>query len=205
MISWIVASHDDTVLNGNLLATLDHTAYGDELLVLRDAPSITQAYAAGQSAASRPVKVYVHHDVQILDVPRLRSELIEATQGVGMVGVIGSRDAVFPWWSGRLCGSVVDTRPGFGLIDHGPGGECAMLDGLLLATRQHVDWDTDAPGWHGYDMDSCSQMLARGLTNWCLTGAGDYVIHNAAPTKDRTTGFGDAAERWRERWMVARG
>lgn len=198
MISWIVATDDDETLNANLLSTLKADD-GDELIVIRDAPSITLAYAAGQARATQPVRCYVHHDVQIHDLPRLRAELVEHTEGRGMVGVVGSLDSVMPWWEGRRLGSVVDIR--MGLLDFGPGGECAMLDGLLLATRQRVEWDVEAPGWHGYDQDSCSQMLALGLANWCLTGA-SYVEHHARLGKDRNDGYAEALQRWRKRWAA---
>lgn len=198
MISWIVASNDEATLKAHLLSTLKADG-GDELVVIRDAPSITMAYAAGQARASQPVRCYIHHDVEIRDLPRLRGELIEHTVGRGIVGVVGSTDAVMPWWNGNRLGSVVDTR--MGLLDFGPGGECAMLDGLLLATRQRVDWDVDAPGWHGYDQDACSQMLARGLRNYCLTGA-SYVEHHARAGKDRSDGYDEAVERWRKRWAA---
>lgn len=199
MISWIVATNNRTTLETNLLATVT-VGDEDELVVVEDAPSITVAYAEGQSRATRPVRCYIHHDVQIGDLARLRAGLVEHTEGRGMVGVIGSRDAVMPWWDGRLLGSVVDVR--MGVLDFGPGGECAMLDGLLLATRQHVEWDVDAPGWHGYDHDSCSQMLARGLTNYCLTGGRGLVLHNTTgPTEmGALTGWDEAVTRWRKRW-----
>jgi len=198
VISWVVTSHRRDILEANLLATLTIDD-GDELVLIEGAKSITLAYAEGQTKATQPIRCYIHHDVQILDLPRLRHELIESSEGVGIVGVVGSRDLRMPWWGGNKLGSVVDTR--MGLLDFGPGGECAVLDGLLLATRQAVDWDIDAPGWHGYDHDACAQMLARDLPNWCLTGAGEYLVHNAEPTKDRSSGWDDAAARFRERWL----
>jgi hypothetical protein len=203
VISWITVAtrpDDETALQAHLQATLEPLPAGDELVVVGTAASITLAYGQGQRRATQPIRCYVHADVQIRDVPRLRSELIEATDGTGIVGVIGSREPGMPWWNRSCLGSVIDTR--MGLIDFGLGGECAMLDGLLLATRQTVDWDVDAPGWHGYDADACSQMLARGLTNWCLSDGASMVEHHAAPTKDRTTGYSDAAARWRERWTA---
>ena len=202
MISWVVASHREDVLQDVLLASLGDLPDDDELVVIRDAPSMTLAYTEGQAKAANPVRCYVHHDVRVLDLPRLRAELTAATVGHGMVGVVGSRDALMPWWDGDRLGSVVDTR--MGLLDFGRGGQCAMLDGLLLATREHVDWDVDAPGWHGYDHDACAQMLERDLWNRCLTGGHLLVEHvNESPSDTSLlAGWDEAVARFRSRWLT---
>jgi Glycosyltransferase like family len=203
MISWIVATHDREILQANLLGTLEPEIDGDdEIIIVQDAPSIAVAYNRGATIATRPVRCYVHHDVRVLDAGRLRAGLLEAcTARVGMVGVIGSTDAVLPWWDGHGCGSVIDARAG--LLKFGPGGQrCAYLDGLLLATAQQVTWDESYPGWHGYDHDVCQQMLARGLTNWCLEDGGGLVAHNTGGPTDlrRVDGWAVASARFDEKW-----
>ncbi len=203
MISWIVASDRPAVLEENLLATL-RPDDGDEVIIVTDPDSITQAYAHGQAKATRPVRCYVHSDVQVLDSTRLRAQLLEhATSDVGMVGLIGAGQAVMPWWDVQPLGSVVDGR--FGLLDYGPGGPCAILDGLLLATAQTVDWDEDWPGFHGYDHDACQQMLHKGLQNWCLTGGHELVRHNTAGPRRMAelVGWDDAVLRYRTKWEGA--
>lgn len=179
MISWIVATHNRAILDANLLATLE-LADGDELVVIEDAPSIAVAYNRGQARATQPVRCYVHHDVQILDLPKLRAELLEHCPGSGVVGVIGSRNPVVPWWDGDTLGSVVDAR--LGRLDFGAGGPCAYLDGLLLATSHSLEWDESYPGWHLYDHDICRQALDAGHTNWCLEGGAELVRHNTSGT-----------------------
>lgn len=179
MISWIVATHDRAVLGANLLATLQ-LGGADELVVVEDAPSIAVAYNDGQRRATQPIRCYVHHDVQILDLPRLRAGLLEHCPDAGIVGVVGSRDPVVPWWEGDRLGSVIDGR--FGRLDYGWGGPCAYLDGLLLATSHPLEWDETYPGWHLYDHDICRQMLDAGFGNYCLTGGGELVRHNTGGT-----------------------
>lgn len=200
MISWIVASHDPTILYANLVASMVDMA-DDELVLVDDLPSIAAAYNYGQSWAMHPVRCYVHHDVQMLDLPRLRAELLEhTTLAVGMVGLIGSRTPTLPWWDGEQCGSVFDGR--IGALNSGPGGECSTLDGVLLATVHDVAWDETIPGFHGYDYDSCRQMLVRGLPNWCLTGGHEMVRHNTTGSTDpdQLAGFHDAMARLRQKW-----
>jgi hypothetical protein len=200
LISWIVASHDPDILNDNLVPTLELAA-GDELIVIADAPSIAVAYNRGQAKTSNAVRCYVHHDVQILEPQRLRAQLLQqCTAAVGMIGVIGSTDRTLPWWEGATLGSVVDGR--MGRLDFGPGGPCTYLDGLLLATVQHVDWDEEYPGWHAYDLDACQQMLSRGLTNWCLDDGHELVFHNT--TNSANTGhlqhYHENIARFRTKW-----
>lgn len=203
MISWITASHRQDVLDANLAASLlPHiSATDDELIVIPGPASIAQAYNRGAALARHQIRCYVHHDVVVRDPAALRASLLEqCTPEVGMVGVIGSRTVVLPWWEGDTCGSVIDAR--MGLLDFGPGGECALLDGLLLATCQQLTWDETIPGWHGYDHDACLQMGARGLPNWCLPGGGALVLHNTAGPTDTAalTGWDTAMTRLRDKW-----
>lgn len=204
MISWVVASHEPATLAANLQPALDHAAsLGDEAIVVRDAPSIATAYNLGRAEAAHALVAYVHHDVRILDVDRVRAELVRAcTDQVGMVGVIGSRAPVWPWWeSPARCGSVYDSR--MGRLDYGMGGQAAaVVDGLLMATAQPHTWDETYPGWHGYDHDMCLQMLDRSLPNWVIPFGADLVEHHTGGSADVTQldGWAAAAARWREKW-----
>lgn len=193
LISWIVASHDPAILDANLRPTLIHP--DDELIVI-DAPSIARAYNAGQARATRPIRCYVHHDVAVLDLARLREGLAQWCQPwTGIVGVAGCRCRAIPWWTGAAAGAVADAR--IGEVGTGRGGEVAYLDGVLLATMHDVTWDESYPGWHGYDHDICEQMLRRGLANWCLDGP--LIRHNTA-SGWKPPEFDLAMDRFREKW-----
>lgn len=201
MISWIVATHDRNILNANLALTQDWGE--DELVVIDDPVSIAAAYNEGQERARFPIRCYVHHDVQILNLTLLRGNLLgHVTTAKGMVGVVGSRALKLPWWAGDPLGSVLDSR--IGTLDFGPGGDCAMLDGLLLATAHAVEWDETIPGFHGYDFDSCHQLLARGLSNFCLSDGRHMVSHNATSNTDpgQLNGFYEAMAIVQEKWSV---
>jgi hypothetical protein len=200
VISWIVASHRPDVLAANLGETLVLQG-ADELVVVENAGSIAAAYNAGQARARQPVRCYVHQDVRLLDPERLRAELLEHCRPeVGVVGVVGSREPALPWWDGTCCGSVRDAR--LGLLDFGPGGQCAYLDGLLLATAQTLEWDEGYPGWHLYDHDVCAQMLARGLPNRCIDDGADMVLHNTTGPTDvaQLNGWDAGLARFRGKW-----
>jgi hypothetical protein len=200
VISYIVASHHWPTLRDNLAATVQGSG-DDEIVLVENSTSIAAAYNEGQHRATNPIRCYIHHDVRILDAPRLREELVAACQpDVGMVGVIGSQSPDVPWWEGTCCGSVVDAR--MGLLDFGSGGECAYLDGLLLATAQTIEWDETYPGWHLYDHDICQQMLDRGLPNVCLNNGAALVYHNTSgPTSiGHLTGWDENVTRFKVKW-----
>lgn len=193
MISWIVASHDPAILEANLRPCLTHPH--DELIVI-DAPSIARAYNQGQAQATRPIRCFVHHDVQVLDLDHLRVELAQWCQPwVGLVGVTGSRCRAIPWWTGAAAGAVQDVR--IGEVGTGKGGEVAYLDGVLLATMHEIEWDDSFPNWHGYDHDASEQMLRQGLANWCLDGP--LIRHNTAGDW-KPAEFDQAMARFREKW-----
>lgn len=195
VISWIVASHNQETLEKHLLPTIPD---GGELVVVRDAPSIAVAYAEGQERSTHPVRCYIHHDVEILKDTDLVDQLVTQTQGRGIVGVIGSRTPVMPWWVGSPCGSLLDPRQQI-VLGFGEGGPCAVVDGLLLATRQHIDWDSEYTGWHGYDHDACAQMRAQGLENYCLSHGEQLVTHHTTSSFN-PEGFDQALERYYSKW-----
>lgn len=197
-ISWIVATHDHLILQRSLMPTIPS---GDELVVIDDAPSIAVAYNEGTAKASHRVRAYVHHDVAIADPERLRQLLLEHCTGInGIVGVVGSRTKVVPWWSGDHVGSVIDARHGH--IGPGGHGDAAYLDGLLLATAQELTWDETYTGWHLYDHDACQQMLAAGLPNVCLPGGQELVRHETAGPRRMSDldGWAAGLEVFRSKW-----
>lgn len=232
MISWITASHDQEILDANLLATLptdpapicwiDETSSpslevrragdpkdGDELIIVRGAGSIAQAYNAGGHWASNggnDIRCYLHHDVQILDFRELRDQLIHHCMlpGTGVVGVIGSLSPSVPWWeASALDGSVLDAKLGKLFFGRGGGGAAVYLDGLLLATARPIGlWDTSYSGWHMYDHDICQRMLFAGFTNRTIEGGHRLVLHNRTNSTDtsKLPGWDSAVSRFREVW-----
>jgi hypothetical protein len=204
VISYIIATNDRKVLEENLLASL-HLTGDDELIVMENPPSIAVAYNDGTAQAKNRIRCFVHSDVQILDMPALRNQLLtRCTAAVGMVGLIGSLDRAVPWWNARLgCGAVIDVR--VGLLDFGRGGPCSYVDGLLLATVQDIEWDELYGGFHLYDYDACERMLRQGMPNFCLTGGGSMVRHNTTNSSDMSelNGWDAALRRFRRKWGIA--
>jgi len=204
MISYIVASHRPETLEKHLKASLK-TVDNDELIVIENAESIAKAYNLGISKAKNKIKCFIHNDVIVIDSDKLRHTLIEnCLHNIGMVGVIGTTNKLqFPWWQGRQCGNVVDAR--LGLINFSKGDcYCAILDGLLLATSQDINFDEDYTGFHLYDHDICRQMLRRGLFNFCLPDGKTLVSHHTSGPLDtgRLIGWKENVARYKDKWKA---
>lgn len=181
MISWIVASHQPEMLEG-MCATIPLLP-GDEFVVIENPTAITKAYNEGTARARNRLRCYLHHDVRVLDYPRLRQELlIRCTPNTGLAGVAGHVAPIlgFPWGM-HAVGSITETRRD--LFATAGDEFCPIVDGVLLATVQEIEWDERYPGFHFYDIDACVQMVARGLPNWCL-GDGRTLIEHYNPPND---------------------
>lgn len=205
MISYIVMCNDKRVLENNLLRSL-RPKEGDEIVVVMDKPSAAIALNIGIEKAKNKIKAFVHADVVILDNDQLRAELIDhCNDKTGMVGVIGTRDGFhIPWWEKATCGSIREARLGEINFDDGDC-ECAMIDGLFLATAQDFRFDESFSGFHFYDYDSCKLMVNNGLPNWCLKNGKSLMSHNCkTPFDVRELGksYAQAVERFTDKWTA---
>lgn len=203
MISYIVMCNDKQVLERNLLRSLK-LEQGDEILVVMDKSSAAIALNVGIEKSKNKIKAFVHSDVIILDNERLRKELIDhCNESTGMVGVVGSKNGLYiPWWEKETCGSVLEAR--LGVIDFDGGDcQCAVLDGLFLATSQEFRFDESFLGFHFYDYDSCKLMISNGLPNWCLRDGKSLMSHNCkTPFDIRELGksYSQSVDRFIEKW-----
>lgn len=203
MISYIVMCNDKVTLERNLLRSLK-LAIGDELIVVMDKPSAAIAMNIGMEKAKNKIKAFIHSDVVILDNERLRNGLLEhCNDQTGMVGVIGSKNGNhIPWWEKEMCGSVKEAR--LGVIDFDDGDcECAVMDGLFLATAQDFRFDESFAGFHFYDYDSCKLMLNNGLPNWCLRDGKSLMAHNCKTPFDVNElgkSYSDSVQRFITKW-----
>lgn len=112
--------------------------------------------------------ILVHDDVQVVD-GSFRGKILAALSEpqVGIVGPIGGANLTSArWWNARrLAGRVYETR---GDISLGSlVADVDVVDGLLLALNrnalEHVRFDEQLTGFHGYDIDICLQARANGL------------------------------------------
>jgi hypothetical protein len=202
MISYIVASHDERILNDNLLASLD---LGQDQLIIVNEKSIAIAYNRGLRKAKNKIKCFIHHDIFIKDSKKLRQLLIKHCKNdAGIVGVIGSKSAeALPWWSYDHCGSAFDARMGEIYFSAG-NEECALLDGIILATAQNIRFDESYPGYHMYDHDICRQAIEAGWSNFCLPNGSDLIFHNTKASSDvnELKHWNECVEIYKNKWSV---
>jgi len=174
MIDILCVSNNPKILNAMLAPSLAKFGDNVRLLVIENAVSIFEAYDALQERSLKDglagIRVYVHHDVEIID-----KEFIEKLEKIfcagnkwGAVGVIGSiaeHDEM--WWNAKKRGGWIwqnDIKLAFTRIDNLVTNGC-IVDGLLIATDKKLEWDTKTYGecWHIYDHDICRHVRHSGL------------------------------------------
>jgi hypothetical protein len=149
-------------------------AVKDNLLItISGQTSIATAYNAilnlavsGEAAVD--VLVLLHDDLEITDPyweEKLRNVL--SMGNIGILGIAGgTRGNGIAWWNHSPIGhQQTDVM----LIDFGVrSGFADLLEGSLLAITERglgrIYFDTQYPGFHGYDVDICAQVAEAGLS-----------------------------------------
>jgi tetratricopeptide (TPR) repeat protein len=153
-------------------------APGFELMAIRDARSLTEAYNRALATARGEAIVFLHDDVEVLS-PRLDALLARALSRVDVVGVAGTRALAGPTlgWAGQapMAGWLVHTDTAcaswdFSLLALEGGLVRGMeaLDGCFLAARtesaRRIGFDENTfDAFHFYDLDFCLRAKRAGL------------------------------------------
>jgi tetratricopeptide (TPR) repeat protein len=198
-VSIVYCSIDDrksaaaTELYGALFADHRH-----EIIPIRDARSLAEAYNRGVAASVGDVVVLSPDDIDIL-APDFASRLLAHLSAFDVVGVIGATRMSGPSWSwsrhpylrgwithrpdadGEWRAAVVDPRP--------VAGNIVVLDGVFLAAHravlEKVAFDERIfDGFHLYDIDWSYRAAQAGFR---LAAAGDLlVVHESVGRYDET-------------------
>ncbi len=141
--------------------------YEVNVLEIREAGSIFMGYNEGMNASDAKYKIYMHHDVRIIDKDFLYI-LLKRFQDpqVGMLGIVGGSKLVpQPWqWD---AGAIVETRVCRTYVQRfsqaGSDRYVKQIDGLLMATQYDLPWREDLfSGWDIYDRSQCCEFLKAG-------------------------------------------
>ncbi len=135
-----------------------HGTYG--ILALYRQRSIAEAYnlmLAASQESGVDVLILQHDDLEVLD-PDGQARLAEAVSqpGVALAGVAGGGgEGGLAWWNQNPIGHQ---RTDAMMIDFGTRtGDVQALEGSIMALSrwsiEHLRFDTQLPGFHGYDVD----------------------------------------------------
>lgn len=159
-----------------------------EIIPVKGASSIAQAYNIGLKKTNAKYKIYIHQDVMIVN-PDFLYELYEIFEDskIGLVGVAGVEHMPKSgiWWDNDGTGDYrklyQDTIMEYGTTIVNEFEESyryvEALDGVLLATQYDIPWREDIfTGWHFYDISQSMEFRRRGYQVavagqkkiWCL-------------------------------------
>jgi hypothetical protein len=131
---------------------------GRPLIALWGQTSISSAYNTILTAVQHldlDMLVLLHDDLELVDPPG-EAKLLAAVNepDVALVGVAGGSNVTgLAWWNAATVGHQ---RIDSGMLDFGPRvGDVESVEGSLMALSpwaiQHLRFDEDFSGWHGYD------------------------------------------------------
>ena len=160
-----------------------------DILVVNDAKSMCAGYNEAMKASKSEYKIYMHHDVRILDKYFLfyLLNIFAYDENIGMIGMVGTREFAEDGlvWHGQLYGSwiegKVDSATMYSCYETNELHDVLLADGLLLATRHDILWREDLfDSWHFYDASQCMEFKKAGYKvvipyqqqAWCLHECG---------------------------------
>lgn len=163
--------------------------YTIDLLAIEDAKSMTAGYNEGMYASDAKYKIYLHHDVFIVNKYFLFDLLtiFKCDEKISMVGIVGTQkmasDGIM--WHNPRVGSLYSHSSvecsydnyhyqiSDGLID------CVALDGLLIATSKDIHWREDLfTGWDFYDVSSGFEHRKAGYRIVVPIQKNPWVVHD---------------------------
>ena len=190
-IAFITAVNNESQYN-ECQYYIDHldvpTGFAIEKVVVRNAPSMCNAYNQAMKKTDAKYKVYLHQDVLIRN-KNIISDLLEIFKDdeIGLVGMAGG--TAMP--TNGICFATFDT----GIVEErGPGlsywmaaktnrggRDVVAVDGLLMATQVDIPWREDLfRGFHYYDISQSFEMLKAGYRVYVPHQDEPWAIHNCA-------------------------
>lgn len=163
------------------------------VLSIYDAPSICNGYNEAIDSSDAKYKIYMHHDVRILDKYFLYYilKVFRSDPQIGMLGMIGTKglpkEGVM--WDDERYGAWIEchvhTSVSLSKYPLKDTTEVGLADGFLLATQKDLRWRDDLfDGWDYYDASQCMEFHKQGYkvvvpyqeTPWCLHDCGYWNL-----------------------------
>lgn len=167
--------------------------YKIEIIPVRNARSIYQAYNSAMYNSDAKYKVYMHQDVFLIypDILVKFIELFEKYPMTGMAGVLGSdsipEDKYFykSWNYGNVL--VCNEERAFHNELRKNESKVVAIDGMFMVTQYDIAWRDDAlEGWDFYDFSQSMEFLLKGYeirvveqdVPWCIHDCGYLNFYN---------------------------
>lgn len=193
-IAFIICTNDEQYLEeciGYIEQLSIPLPFEKDIISIRDATSMAEAYNAAMQSSDAKYKVYLHQDVFIYNTNFI-AELInvfQSDESLGLLGVLGGvdlpRDAVAwnAWNRGRTY--ACNNKRGL-LVTSGyqitlDYAEVEAVDGMLMATQYDIPWREDLElGWDFYDVSQSLEFRRKGYKvgvpqqkiPWCMHDCG---------------------------------
>lgn len=167
--------------------------YDIDILTVEDAKSMTAGYNEAMKYSQAKYKVYLHHDVFIVNPHFIRDMLavFRLDQKIGMLGMIGAlkMPETGIMWDAKRVGMIYEnhiyeTELLMNQKEPAKDGrywEVEAIDGLLMATQYDLPWREDLfTDWDFYDASQSMEFIKHGYKvvvpkmeePWCLHDCG---------------------------------
>ncbi|WP_051211755.1 glycosyltransferase family protein [Butyrivibrio fibrisolvens] len=171
------------------------------VLAIYDAPCICNGYNEAIDCSAAKYKVYMHHDVRIIDRYFLYYiiNIFENNPEIGILGMIGTKNmpSTGIMWDDVRYGAWIECHVNTCVsLSQFPANritEVKLADGFLLATAQDIRWREDLfDGWDFYDASQCMEFRLKGYkvavpyqkNPWCLHDCGYMNLSNHDKYRD---------------------
>lgn len=180
-----------------------HNIKAEYIRLGQEYDSMSKAYNAGTELATGKYFVYVHQDVDILDLmfeEKLKN-LFSEHDNLGFVGVIGSltNNAHTLWFSegGYNCRGIA-IQSTHQILNLGAyNGPACLLDGLMLISDKKFNFPESLPHIHFLDSWMCNLALSQGYQNWII----DILVNHNSHGETKSMAFKENLMRYRLKWF----
>lgn len=158
-----------------------------EIIPIRNAASMCEAYNQGLLLSNAKYKVYLHQDTYILNLEFIKNilDIFNKNKKIGLIGLCGAKNLPKNgiWWEDpNTIGKVFEKNGDFfGVLEFNEVKNdyeiVDCVDGLIIITQYDVKWREDIfDGWHFYDISQSFEFKKYGyltaipkqITPWCM-------------------------------------
>lgn len=159
-----------------------------DVICIKEASGICEAYNAGMKSSDAKYKIYMHHDVLILNQNFLVDMIacFDRNPKAGLLGLIGrknfdNRDKLF---MNEYFGALYETRVNktvsyFNYSCEGKDEKVLHVDGLLIMTSVDIEWREDIfDRWDCYDVSQSLEMARKDYEVYVPYAKEPWALHD---------------------------